>query len=748
MPSFQAFLSAPRRNAATLLLSVAVLSVAFSGLPVRAAETHVWEQSEEADFARGTPSHLSIRSDGHVTLAPEFKELDSTTVPYLWAIAEDSKGTLYYAGGAPTGATTSILSLSPGGKPRHFAELNALEIHALAVDSQDRVYAAVLPDAKIYRMDGKGKPELFFDPHAKYVWALAFDRTGNLFVATGDSGLIYKVSPDGKGTQFANTNETHARSMILDSAGDLIVGTEPGGLVERISPNGEPFVLFQTRKREVTAVAEHNGTIYAVAVGTKPPVVSGPPPVLPSTPAPVNPAGAVHIAAAPPAAAPPIGSLSASVSGGSDFYRIQKNGYAERLWESGSDIAYAIAFDPAGRALVATGNKGVIYRIDSDQISTELLNAPPTQVTAFLNGRNGVIYAVTGNVGNLYSIGPDLESSGTFESEAYDAGGFAYWGRAHITASTNGGTIELEARSGNLNNPQHDWSPWARVPVQPLGGQIPSPPARFVQYRLKLSCSRDGKSPDVSIVDIPYLPKNSAPRVEQVEIGPVNYRQAPSTALLERTMEPSGSAASISLPAVGVHRTPSPGGLNESAGAATLQYNKGFITLRWSASDPDHDPLIFKVELRAKNSSQWRTLKDNLQDTHYPLDSAAFPDGDYVARITASDAPGNPPAQTLSSSLESEPFTIDNTPPEIIDVQTETRGPKGVTRFTARDALSWVEKAEYSVNGGEWILLQPVNRVTDSQTLTYEVETEPGRTIAVRVFDEDDNVAVKQIGEP
>jgi hypothetical protein len=735
---FQAMPPAFHRAAAMLLLAA---------IPILAVDTHVWEQSDQADFVRGTAKHLSVRSDGHVTLAPEFKELDSTTVPYLWAIAQDSKGTVYYACGTPTGATTKILALSPGSKPRSFAELSGLEIHALAVDGKDRLYAAVQPDAKIYRIDHNGKAELFFDPHAKYIWAMAFDHSGSLFVATGDSGLIYKVAPDGKGTEFANTDETHARSMVLDEAGNLIVGTEPGGLVLRISPKGERFVLFQTRKREVTAVAERNGVLYAAAVGTKPAAVSGPPPVLPSTPAPANPSGGVRIATAPPAPAPPVGSFSASISGGSDFYRIQKDGFAERPWDSGSEIAYAIAFDAAGRALLATGNKGVVYRIDSDQFSTELLNAPPTQVTAFLQGKNDVIYAVTGNVGNLYSIGPGLETSGSLESEVLDAGEFSYWGKIHTTSTANGGTVGLEARSGNLNNPQHDWSPWKRVPIDSLGGQIDAPPARFLQYRVTLTSSPEGISPDLSAIEIPYLPRNVAPKVDQVEIAPVNYRQAQSTSLLERTLEPSGSPASLTLPTVGARRPSSSGPPSESAGAATLQYSKGYITLRWSASDQNHDSLLFKVELRAKDASRWRVLKDNLQDTHYSLDSQEFPDGEYIARITATDAPGNPPSEALSSSLESDLFTIDNTPPEITGMRSENSGGNRVIHFTAKDTLSWVAKAEYSVNGGEWVLLQPTNRVTDSQMLTYELRTKPGETVAVRVFDEDDNVVVKQIGD-
>ncbi|MBV9157690.1 MAG: hypothetical protein JO097_15610 [Acidobacteriaceae bacterium] len=726
---------------------VAALFLVAAAPPLSlAVDTHVWEQSDQAEFARGTPKNVSIRSDGRVTLAPEFKELDSTNVPYLWAIAQDSKGALYYAGGAPTGATAKVFVLPRNGKPKVVAEITGLEIHALAIDSQDRVYAAVLPDAKIYRIDKSGKPQLFFDPKCKYVWAMAFDHSGNLFVATGDSGLIYRVSPDGKGSKFFDTEETHARSMIIDDAGNLIVGTEPSGLVMRITPKGESFVLYQTNKREVTSVAEHDGLIYAASVGSKAVSVSvtGPAPVLPSPTAPVTPTGAPHAGTTPPSLPPAVGSLSAAVPGGSDFYRIQKDGFAERIWNSSSDLIYAIGFDSSGRPLLGTGNKGVVYRIDSDQLSTQLLNAPPTQVTAFLQGKNGMVYAASGNVGNLYSIGPNLENTGTIESEVLDANEFAHWGKAHIRSSLNGGMIALDTRSGNLNNPENNWSPWAKVSLGDLGGQIESPPARFLQYRLTLTRSHGGDSPELSTVDIAYLPRNIAPRIHEIEIAPFNYRQAPSTASLERSVMASGSPATLTLPAIGQKRSSSSSTLSEASSSATLQYSKGYVTVRWSASDPNNDPLIYKVEIRDKNDSLWRTLKDKLQDHYYSFDSTAFPDGRYIVRVTASDAPGNTPADTLTCSLQSEPFTIDNTPPELTVISITKDGPLRVVRFSAKDALSWIDKAEYSIDGGEWTLLEPVNKVTDSKMLEYQASGQAGQIVSVRVFDEDDNVVVKQ----
>ncbi len=711
-----------------------------------AVDTRVWEQSDQSDFAQGTRKGLSIRSDGHVSLAPGFTELDSTSVPYLWTLAEDSKGTIYYAGGAPTGATAKIFELSKNGKPKTLAQLTGLEIHALAVDREDRLYAAVLPDAKIYRIDPAGKAELFFDPKCKYVWAMAFDREGNLFVATGDNGLIYKVTPDGKGTKFYDTQETHARSMIIDEAGNLIVGTEPGGLVLRITPAGKGFILYQANKREVTAVAERAGVIYAAAIGGKatPLAVSGAPPVLPVNPAPVSPTGTPRPGVQPPAVPPVLSSMHATISGGSDLYAIQKDGSAERIWNSATDLVYALAFDSSGKPLLGTGNKGTIYRVDSDHLFTDVLTAPPTQVTNFLQSKDGKIYVTTGNVGNLYSLGPDLERSGTLDSNVLDAGDFSYWGKAHAVAALHGGAISMETRSGNQNNPQNSWSEWSKVALTEIGGQIESPPARFLQYRLTLDRNAGGGSPDLSRIDIPFLPKNVAPKVEEIDVAPFNYREPPTNSALEHSVTASGSPMTLALPAVGRRRSGGPGLSLESSGAATLQYSKGFVTLRWSAADANGDPLLFNVAIRPQNETRWQTLKDKLQDRFFAFDSTMLPDGKYVARITASDAPGNTPANALTSSLESDPFTIDNTPPAISDIAITKNGANCTLKFQAVDALSWLDKAQYSVDGGDWILIQPDNRVTDSRILSYTVNGKEGQAIAVRVFDEDDNVAVKQ----
>ena len=131
------------------------------------------------------------------------------------------------------------------------------------------------------------------------------------------------------------------------------------------------------------------------------------------------------------------------MSGGSEVYRIGTDNYTQRVWSHASEIVYAIAFDREDRPILGTGNKGDIYRINSQQLSTLLIHAAPTQITALATGPGGRLFAASGNVGKIYGIGPGLENEGTYESEPLDVGSFSYWGKATFKADLNGGRVRI-----------------------------------------------------------------------------------------------------------------------------------------------------------------------------------------------------------------------------------------------------------------------------------------------------------------
>lgn len=701
---------------------------------VRAVETRTWQQSEMADFEKGSLTRLSLSSDGRLTLAPTLKEIYDPSVTFLWAVARDSKGNLYAAGGGLGGSKAGLFVVDPAGKAKTLAELDGMAIQALAIDRQDRVYAATTPDGKVYRVNAAGKTEIFYDPHAKYIWALAFSKSGDLFVATGDQGEIHRVTPARSGSVFFRTEEAHARSLVLDGNDNLIVGTDPSGLILRVTPAGEGFVLYQAPKREITAVAvSPDGTIYAAGVGNKVPPAAPVPPAVPPPPA----TGAVTLSVgARPAPAPPptLGAPAPAITGGSEIYRIQPDGYPRKVWSHSQDLVYALAFDTRGRPLAGAGNRGSIYRLDSDHSYTRLLTVAPTQVTGFCAAPDGRLYAVTGNIGKILAVGPDLESSGTFESDVLDAGGFSYWGR--LTNESNGaGAIVFETRSGNVSRPQKNWSSWARLDA----GRVASPAARFFQYRATLS---GNAAAELTGVDTAYQMKNVAPTIDELEITPANYKfPAPSAA--------SPSNPTLTLAALGQHRPAPSATISTDSGASpTLTWSKGQIGARWLSNDDNGDTPLFKVEIRGVNETAWKLLKDKIHERYVSWDSTAFPDGKYVVRVTASDALSNPPDQALSSTRETDPFLIDNTAPEISGLNGTPSGGKIEVSFHVKDALSVLGKAEYSVNGGEWVVVEPTTRLTDSKEHDYRVlvDRSPGEvTIAVRAADEYENQAIAKV---
>ena len=721
-----------------LLVALGALATGF------AVDTHFWQHGDRSDFESGTLKNLSLRADGRIFLAPEFTEIFDSSTPYLWTMAVDSKGNLYTAGGGTGSGTAKVFVIDRAGKSRPFAELDGLEIHAIVLDSKDDVYAATDPDGKVYKIGSDGKPKLFYDPHQKYIWAMAFNGKGDLFVATGDQGEIHRVTPSGTGSVFFKTEETHARSLAIDAQDNLIVGTEPSGLILRISPAGQGFVLYQAPKREITAVAiTADGGVYASGVGNKTAVAQAAPPPGPAP----TPSLAGIVAVGNARTTPVTGGPGPSIAGGSEVYRINPDGSPRKVWSNAQDIVYAIGFDAGGLPLVGTGNRGKIYRLDSDTVSTLLLDASPTQVTGFGRGPNGSLYAITGNIGKVFRLGPGFEKKGTFESPVLDAAAFAYWGRISYRGL---GKISVSTRSGNRSHPESNWSPWATLGTETSAaacdscgaGRTVSPSARFLQYKIDLTSATGQPEPEVSYVEVAYLPKNVAPEVATIDITPVNYR-FPAQLL---SVTPS---TVIILPPIGQQRS-SASGPGDGGVSQTLNYAKGFEGARWLATDENNDTLVYRVEIRGAKESGWKLLKENVKEKYLSWDTAAFPDGEYVLRVTASDSPSNPAGQALTASLVSDPFLIDNTPPQIVNLTGGAAAANKLeVRWSARDARSTIDHAEYSVNGGDWVLIDPVSRLSDSPEEEYHLlidrPASGEQVIAVRVSDEFDNQAVDKI---
>src|SRR5262249_27277007 len=126
------------------------------------------------------------------------------------------------------------------------------------------------------------------------------------------------------------------------------------------------------------------------------------------------------------------------------------------------------------------------------------------------------------------------------------------------------------------------------------------------------------------------------------------------------------------------------------------------------------------------------------------FDTTTLADGAYYLKIVATDAASNPPDKALTTERESERFEVDNTPPTITGAEASVTKGEAQVRFTATDTTSSIERAQYSVDGGDWTIVAPKTGISDGQQQSYEWtlrSLKPGdHTVSVRAYDRFENV--------
>jgi WD40 repeat protein len=743
---------------AALFLAAIVLAAAS---PLLAEHTRWWRQATYEDFDKGTAKGVALRSDGKIFLAPRFAEFADADLAYLLQIRADAKGNLYAAGGS----NAKVLRFDASGKSTSVFESSELAAQALAFDSAGNLYVGTSPDGKVYKVTPNGQSSVFYDPKTKYIWDLAVDKDGTVYVATGDTGKIFSVAPDGKGQAFYSSEETHIRSLALDSAGNVLAGTEPSGRVLRIpkaAKDRRAFVLYETAKKEITALLEApDRSLYVASVGEKTPLAPGQ--TRPPGPE-INPTINFAIPGAVPGnaiGAPPTGQIipftPLPTVNSSSVYRIAPDGSPEELWSARDEVVYSIGLLPDGKLLLGTGNDGAVLKLEGNHVFSKLVKAPARQVTAIAAGPGGKLFLAAANPGKVFALGPDSEPEGTFESQPFDAHIFSRWGRTawwgeNIASTGNGSAqrIAIYARSGNTSDPGANWSDWAGPYANPAGDKIDCPPARFVQWKAVLRGSSGSPAPVIDWFSIAYLPENVPPEITAIALQDAGVRlqgvalptagTGPQTPVQLRMPQPPAPTSGTptfnpSNTPPTTHFDPTPQGFAQ----------KGYESVLWTADDANDDQLEFSIYFRGENETAWKLLKDKLDTRYYSWDTTTMPDGAYYLKIVASDAPANPTGEGLTSQRESDRFIVANTPPGINGLTADAVTAGVRVRFQANALVSFVAKAQYSLDAGDWTLIFPSGGLSDAARESYDFElpkvSAGEHTVTVRVYDQFENVS-------
>jgi hypothetical protein len=435
----------------------------------------------------------------------------------------------------------------------------------------------------------------------------------------------------------------------------------------------------------------------------------------------------------------PAGSAAGAV------FRITPDGASDLIWESREDTPYDVAFDGERDVLVATGNKGKIYRLSGDPYQPTLVTrASAEQVTTLVADRSGRTFFATSNPGKVFRLAADRAERGTYLSDVRDAQTVAAWGALRWRATVPSGTkIEIATRSGNTRTPDETWSDWSNAYADGEGSAITSPRARYLQWRAVMTGAR-GSVPLLTSVTAAYLPRNTRPRVSSITIHPpgtVFQRQFPVDPEIAGFEGDTPDRRALAR----VQGTPQAGSLGRRS------YEKGLLTFVWRADDENRDTLAYDVLYRREGETSWKPLKVGLSDQILVWDTTSVPNGRYVVKIVASDAASNSPTTALTGAMESMSFDVDNAPPVIAVGSVRRDGNRTLISFDVRDADSAVQKAEYSLNGDRWLTLYPRDGIADSRSEQFELVLDGdtgARGVILRATDALNNVASADVPAP
>jgi sugar lactone lactonase YvrE len=738
-------------------LASAVLTLSVAA--IHASTPKFFVADTQSDFLKGDVENLSIDSQGRLVLGPATELIYETSAPFIWSVVPGSDGSIFIG----TGNEGKVFRVDAQGKGTLFFDAAELEVHALAATPDGGLYAGTSPDGKIYKVDRQGESTTFFDPEDKYIWALAVDSKGNVFAGAGEKGIVYRITPDGKGAPFYDTKATHATSLTFDKAGNLLVGTESPGRVLRISPEGKAFVLLDSPFQEIRSLRfDGRGALYVAALSARSPTggspstttedraersganVSGAP--IPSVSAEITSMSVVDVSTGPGGQGSTHEDRRALKGA---VYRIDPDGLWDLIWESRDDSPYDLTFDPAGALLIGTGNKGKVYRLESEPLRATLLaRASAQQITAFYKDARGRLYYATANPGKLFRLSTARATRGTYESEPRDAQFVSTWGTLSWRgAAANASEIEIFSRSGNTETPDDTWSAWSTAYTNPEGSSITSPKARYLQWRAVLTGKDD--TPVLTSVTAAYLQRNLRPQVKSITVHPpgIVFQKPfttgePDLAGFEDQTTPDRKLAAAAMAQSGM------------AGASSLgrrTYQKGLQTLMWKADDENDDELNYDILYRREGETNWTTLRKGVTDTIFVWNTTTVPNGTYFVKVVASDAPSNSPSTALTGELVSTAFDIDNTPPAIIVHSTRAEGGHTIVLFDVRDDYSTIQRVEYSLEGQRWRGVFPKDGIADSKEESYEltIDGDPTeRGLILRATDSMNNVATIHVDAP
>lgn len=676
------------------LAGVALLSILTFVAGVGAVSTRSFVLDSHKVLSEGKLEGTAVYSSGTVVRGVQVDRVAIPGTAVARSLLTTKDGRTFIGSG-----NDGKIFLLTGGDLRPYAETGELLVTSLVQGPAGALYAATLPNGKIFSVDSAGKVSTFCQPEGvQHVWALVYDaKRKTLFAATGPDGKVYAIDAKGKPSVYLDTEAEHVMALAADRDGTLYAGTSDSALLLRLRAPGKAEVVYDFEGNEVTAIDVRDGAI-AVAANLFPKAPASKPPKH-------NGKDTDSKKDAPPKAKAGKGKASTRPKPGKgQLWRIEPDGRARALFDSDKGHITAVQWAADDTIYAATGKDGLIYRVGADGHYALWVDVDERQVLA-MDLASPTPRFVTGDAAAVYRVQDGKAQDALWTSKVLDASYLAQWGQLSWRGR---GKLSLQTRSGNTEKPDDSWSAWSSVMRTP--GPIRSAGSRFMQLRAHVPT--DGV---LYAATAYYLPRNQAAVVAGVDVAP-KKKKKPKAAKASGAGKPSRAGS---------------------------QY-----TVSWRAANPDGDRLRYRLSYQREGGRVWRPLlreHEVLTDANFTWQTNGIADGYYRVRVEASDELDNPGGSAEVHSAESEPVRVDNHPPLVQGLKYA----KGVLAGQAVDGLGPVSRLEYKLDADDWRVFFPKDGLLDTASERFELALSGlgagAHAVAVRATDSRGNVGSAEL---
>lgn len=648
------------------------------------------------DLDKGKPLGTLVSSRGEVLPGMGVERLKTPETVMLWSHTRAKDGTVYFG----TADQGKILSVR-GGTVRVVATLDTVLVTALTMGPDGKLLAGTMPDARILEVDPKkGKWRQIAKLPAEHVWALAYDaKARTVYAASGGPGKVFSLpAAGGKPKVYFDPKERHLLCLLRDSRGRLLTGGSDKAILYRVSGPNRALALHDFDATELQALAETPGGDLYIAVNRFPRKESG----VPRFDRPEKGKEGTRFKVVnknknkKKLKVKPGDLRPGAKTGKGALYRLDSTGRLDELLTLSGGYFTDVGVDPQGTVWAGDGAKGKVYQVKGERSVATAFDLKERQaLTLAVEGTTR--YIGTGDSGVVYRIKPRPDETPSYESKVLDAQYPASWGALELQAT---GKLRVSSRSGNTAKPDATWNAWvaARGRPGPRVG-IASPAARYLQIKTTWPKA------DAAVL-----------RSFQLYYRPQNQRAT----LKEITFDREDKKAP----------------------------RKSKIKISWKTDNADKDQLVYRVSYRDEMGVTWQRMGGDkpLDKTTYEWDTEGIADGRYRVKVVLSDEQANGPNQTLTHELVSKSLLVDNRKPDVVGLKVRHPWATGL----ARDGYSPLVKIEYTVDGGSWRLVEPIDGIYDSPAESFRIVL-PARlgrgphVLAVKVSDAAGNVGVRQV---